>query len=191
MDGAAYADRIRTCTTSSLANAAAAVIAAGPAVVAGLAGLRGRLLWLPLAAIAGMAVSDASGLVLGETERIWLPFLRLAAAGDRVAAAPERSGSGWRCPRCSRSPSRSSSAAPGDQGAARRGSVANARMPSSNVDARPEAEFLLGPQPGLATTCRTSPIRYSPVTSGSGPPNAPASARAMSPTVCGRPEATL
>ena len=39
--------------------------------------------------------------------------------------------------------------------------------------------------------CRTSPSRYRPVTVGSGPPNAPASAVAISPTVCGSPLATL
>jgi hypothetical protein len=75
MDGAAYDDRIRHLHYFFAANAAAAVIAAGPAVVAGLAGVRGRLMVLPLAAIVGMAISDGSGLVLGETERIWLPFL--------------------------------------------------------------------------------------------------------------------
>jgi hypothetical protein len=35
--------------------------------------------------------------------------------------------------------------------------------------------------------CRTSPSRYSPVTTGSGPPYAAASAVAISPTVCGSP----
>jgi hypothetical protein len=75
MDGAAYDDRIRHLHYFYAANAAAAAIAAGPAIVAGLAGLRGRLLVLPVAAIVAMAVSDASGLVLGETERIWLPFV--------------------------------------------------------------------------------------------------------------------
>ncbi len=39
--------------------------------------------------------------------------------------------------------------------------------------------------------CRTSPSRYSPVTSGRGPPYAAASAVAISPTVCGSPLATL
>jgi hypothetical protein len=29
---------------------------------------------VPLAAVAGMLVSGATGLVRGETERIWLPF---------------------------------------------------------------------------------------------------------------------
>ena len=75
MDGAAYDDRVAHAHYFLWSNAAAAAIAAGPAVVAGLAGLRGRLLFLPLAAIIGMAVSDGSGLVLGETERIWLPFV--------------------------------------------------------------------------------------------------------------------
>src|SRR4051794_18131173 len=75
MDGAAYDDRVAHASYFLWANAAAAAIAAGPAVVAGLAGLRGRLLVLSLAAIVGMAVSAGSGLVLGETERIWLPFV--------------------------------------------------------------------------------------------------------------------
>jgi methylthioxylose transferase len=75
MDGAAYDDRIRHLQYFYAANVAAGVIAAGPAVVAGLAGLRGRLLVVTLAAVVGMAVSDGSGLVLGETERIWLPFV--------------------------------------------------------------------------------------------------------------------
>jgi methylthioxylose transferase len=74
-EGAAYPDRYAVYHYFLAANVAAAAVATGPAVVAGLAGLRGRLLWLPLAALAGMAVSNGSGLVLGETERIWLPFL--------------------------------------------------------------------------------------------------------------------
>lgn len=44
---------------------------------------------------------------------------------------------------------------------------------------------------GDATTCRTSPSRYSPVTTGAGPPYASASAAASSPIVCGSPLATL
>ena len=74
-DGAAYEDRVLHAHYFLASNVAAAAIAAGPAVVAGLAGLRGRLMWLPIAALAGMAVSDLTGLVLGETERIWLPFV--------------------------------------------------------------------------------------------------------------------
>lgn len=72
-DGAAFEDRPHGYFL--FANIAAAAVATGPAVVAGLAGVRGRLGWVVLAALAGMAVSNASGLVLGETERIWLPFL--------------------------------------------------------------------------------------------------------------------
>jgi len=43
--------------------------------VAGLASLRrAPLSLLPLAALAGVLVSDVTGLVRGEAERIWLPF---------------------------------------------------------------------------------------------------------------------
>ena len=63
---------------------------------------------------------------------------------------------------------------------------ANSRIPSANPtsafqpsSARSRAES--------AVMCRTSPSRYSPVTTGSGPPYAAASARAISPTVCGSP----
>jgi hypothetical protein len=93
MDGAAYDDRIRHLHYFYAANAAAGVIAAGPAVVAGAAGLRGRLLVLPLAAVVGMAVSDGSGLVLGETERIWLPFVVWLLPA--TAALPPRSQRFW------------------------------------------------------------------------------------------------
>jgi hypothetical protein len=93
MDGAAYDDRILHLHFFYAANAAAAAIAAGPAVVAGLAGLRGRLLVLPVAAIVGMAVSDASGLVLGETERIWLPFVLWLLPA--TASIPPRSQRYW------------------------------------------------------------------------------------------------
>ncbi len=56
-------------------NLAAAALAVGPAAIAGFASLRRhRLALLPLAALAGILASDATGLVRGETERIWLPF---------------------------------------------------------------------------------------------------------------------
>ncbi len=74
-DGAAYEDRAVHSTWFLFGNVAAGALAAGPAVVAGLAGVRGRLVWLVAAALAGMGVSDLTGLVLGETERIWLPFV--------------------------------------------------------------------------------------------------------------------
>ncbi|RZU30405.1 hypothetical protein BKA19_0021 [Blastococcus saxobsidens] len=57
------------------ANVAAATVAAGPAAVAGLACLRRTRLALPLLAVlVALLVSDVTGLVRGETERIWLPF---------------------------------------------------------------------------------------------------------------------
>jgi hypothetical protein len=71
--GPSYADR--PLSYFVFANLAAAALALGPAAVAGLASLRrSRLALLPVAALAGILISDVSGLVRGETERIWLPF---------------------------------------------------------------------------------------------------------------------
>jgi hypothetical protein len=71
--GPSYADR--PLAFFLFVNLAAAALALGPAAVAGLASMRRtRLALLPLAALAGIVVSDVSGLVRGETERIWLPF---------------------------------------------------------------------------------------------------------------------
>jgi methylthioxylose transferase len=71
--GPSYADR--PFAFFAVANLAAAALAVGPAAVAGLASLRrAPLALLPLAALAGVLVSDVTGLVRGETERIWLPF---------------------------------------------------------------------------------------------------------------------
>ncbi|MCO7219336.1 hypothetical protein [Klenkia sp. PcliD-1-E] len=56
-------------------NLAAGALAVGPAAIAGLASLRRhRLALLPLTALVGILASDSTGLVRGETERIWLPF---------------------------------------------------------------------------------------------------------------------
>ncbi|MEU2348099.1 hypothetical protein [Modestobacter sp. NPDC049651] len=84
LDGfSAAGDRVRTGPSYAdrpfgffvVANLAAAAVAVGPATVGGLAALRrSRLAVLPLAALAGVLASDATGLVRGETERIWLPF---------------------------------------------------------------------------------------------------------------------
>jgi hypothetical protein len=71
--GPSYADR--PLSFFVFANLAAAALALGPAAVAGLASLRRtRLALVPLAALAAIGISDLSGLVRGETERIWLPF---------------------------------------------------------------------------------------------------------------------
>jgi hypothetical protein len=75
-------------------NPTALALATGPAVAAGLAGLRlprpgphrPHPALLPAAALAAVAVADLSQLARGEVERIWLPFvpwLALAAPGDR------------------------------------------------------------------------------------------------------------
>jgi signal transduction histidine kinase len=72
----------------------------------------------------------------------------------------------------------------------RRGAWANSAMPSAKrVWARkPRSRAAAA---GEATMCLTSPRRKSPVTTGSIPPKAAASALAISPTVCGSPLATL
>src|SRR5207302_1580290 len=71
-------------------------IALGPAVVAGLTGMARSLPWLlTAAAVAALAATDASGLVRGEVERIWLPFvpwLLIATGGLRGG---ERSARRW------------------------------------------------------------------------------------------------
>ncbi|MGY1854762.1 hypothetical protein [Modestobacter sp. SYSU DS0290] len=77
-----------------VSNLAAAALAIGPAAVAGLASLRRhRLALVPLAALAGVLVSDATGLVRGETERIWLPFYVWLLAA--TAFLPSRQRRGW------------------------------------------------------------------------------------------------
>jgi len=71
--GPSYADR--PLGFFVFANLAAAALALGPAAVAGVGSLgRSRLALLPLAALVGILISDLTGLVRGETERIWLPF---------------------------------------------------------------------------------------------------------------------
>jgi 4-amino-4-deoxy-L-arabinose transferase-like glycosyltransferase len=64
---------------------AAFAVALGPAVCAGLAGLRARADWLLVGAtLTAVFLADLTGLSKGEVERIWLPFapfVMLAAAG--------------------------------------------------------------------------------------------------------------
>lgn len=88
--GPSYADR--PLSFFLVANLAAAAIAAGPAAVGGLGALtRSRLALLPLVVLAGMLVSDLTGLVRGETERIWLPFtIWLPAAAAFLPARQRR-----------------------------------------------------------------------------------------------------
>lgn len=69
-------------------NPGALAVSLGPAVAAGLAGLRwsARRSLLPLAALAGVLAADLSQLSRGEVERIWLlfvPWVALAAPDAR------------------------------------------------------------------------------------------------------------
>jgi methylthioxylose transferase len=90
--GPSYADR--PLAFFVFANLAAAALALGPAAVAGLASLRcSRLALVPLAALAGILISDLSGLVRGETERIWLPFYVWVLSA--TVFVPRRQRHGW------------------------------------------------------------------------------------------------
>lgn len=90
--GPSYADR--PLAFFLVSNLAAAALALGPAAVAGLASLRrARPALLPLAALAGIAVSDLTGLVRGETERIWLPFYVWVLVA--TASLPDRGRRAW------------------------------------------------------------------------------------------------
>lgn len=77
-----------------VANVAAAALVVGPAAVAGLARVRrGPVALLPLTAVIGMLVSGATGLMRGETERIWLPFTVWVLVA--CAYLPASSRRGW------------------------------------------------------------------------------------------------
>jgi hypothetical protein len=89
--GPSYADR--PLGFFVFANLAAAALALGPAAVAGLASLRrDPLTVVPLSALAGILVSDATGLVRGETERIWLPFYVWVLTAAAFLPAGQRRG---------------------------------------------------------------------------------------------------
>lgn len=90
--GPSYADR--PLAFFLVANLAAAALMIGPAGIAGLGALRRiGLAVVPLAAVAGMLVSDLTGLVRGEAERIWLPFTVWVLVA--TAFLPERSRRFW------------------------------------------------------------------------------------------------
>ncbi len=76
--------KFRPWTYSRLSNAAALLIAVGPAALAGIIRLAQRALWLLVAgALVAAATSTASQYSKGEVERIWLlffPWVMLAAA---------------------------------------------------------------------------------------------------------------
>lgn len=90
--GPSYADR--PLAFFLVANLAAAALALGPAAIAGLASLRRhRLALLSLAALLGILASDVTGLVRGETERIWLPFYVWVLTA--TAFLPDRQRRSW------------------------------------------------------------------------------------------------
>lgn len=71
---------VRGYTYFLLANPAVFALAVGPAVVAGLAVLRDRRVWVVVGSgLAMVAVATVSGLSSGEVERIWQPFVPLVA----------------------------------------------------------------------------------------------------------------
>lgn len=79
-------------------NAAAFALALGPAVVAGVAHLRDRRLWLIIGSVLAMvAFAMLTGLSKGEVERIWLPFAvwLTPAAVALVEVGDDRSTRGW------------------------------------------------------------------------------------------------
>jgi methylthioxylose transferase len=93
-----------------LFNTAAFWIALGPAVVAGVALLRDRRLWMLVGgALACVAVAMASQMSKGEVERIWLPFAywvipagasyaRLGPRTVRIALLAQAAAAiGWQC----------------------------------------------------------------------------------------------
>ncbi|MEP7059474.1 MAG: hypothetical protein ABI828_01975 [Actinomycetota bacterium] len=74
-----------------VANLAALLAAVGPAAWVGLTRLRDRRVWLVSgAALAAIALADASGLSKGEVERIWLPFMPWLIAGAAWGLVAER-----------------------------------------------------------------------------------------------------
>lgn len=74
----------------SVNNLAAWAVALGPATAVALARLRDRGLWLLVGGgLASALLANASGLSLGEVERIWLPFtVWVLAAGAVLAERP-------------------------------------------------------------------------------------------------------
>ena len=67
--------KFRVWSYFNVGNIAAALIAVGPAVVAGIGGLRDRRIWIVVgAALAAIAASHLSKYTKAEVERIWLLF---------------------------------------------------------------------------------------------------------------------
>lgn len=74
-----------------VANLAAFAIVVGPAVMAGLACLRARAVWLLVGgALVAVALADLSGMSKGDVERIWLPFVPWVLVATAALPRPGR-----------------------------------------------------------------------------------------------------
>ncbi len=86
--------QFRTWTYFGVANLAVALIALGPASLAGLQHLRDRRVWaIAVGGVLGLLASHASQYTRGEVERIWLlfyPWIAVAAGALIVGAARAR-----------------------------------------------------------------------------------------------------
>jgi hypothetical protein len=80
--------RVRPYSYFVVGNLAAFAAAIGPATAVALARLRDRATWILVGGgLAAVVLADVSGLSLGETERIWQPFMPLVLlAGGALAA---------------------------------------------------------------------------------------------------------
>jgi len=77
-------------------NLAAFAIVLGPAVIAGLALLRDRRVWLLVGGgLAAVALADLSGMSKGEVERIWLPFVPWVALATCALPATGVAARSW------------------------------------------------------------------------------------------------
>src|SRR5439155_1531967 len=166
------------------------VVAAGLALLAAGRGLPGGLLL-------GFALYLSYGLVLVGPVAAAVLWLRRRAgtvvtAGFGVAAVVARAAAPGvaRGPGADRAGGQPPALHAVVRAGARSGAVANSATPSVKPTRarKPSSDRAFS---GEATTCRTSPGRAPPTTTGAGPPIAPASVDASSPTVCGSPEHTF
>ncbi len=89
--------QFRTWTYFGVANIAVALIALGPASLAGLQRLRDRRVGaLVVGGVLGLLAAHASQYTRGEVERIWLLFFPwIAVAGGAVVASTARTRTAW------------------------------------------------------------------------------------------------
>lgn len=87
---------IRPYGTFLINNLAAFAIVLGPAVIAGLALLRDRTVWLLVGGgLSAVALADVSGMSKGEVERIWLPFVPWVALATCALPKSDLASRAW------------------------------------------------------------------------------------------------